>query len=126
MQDHQKLKPKKIIFIGNHLPRQCGIATFTTDLCESVAKIKSPAVECFAIAMNDRAAGYLYPDRVRFEINAINREQYDIASDFINISQADIICLQHEYGIFGGKAGRWILSLLRQVWRRWLPRSTLC
>jgi len=66
MQDHQKLKPKKIIFIGNYLPRQCGIATFTTDLCESVAKIKSPAVECFAIAMNDRAAGYLYPERVRF------------------------------------------------------------
>lgn len=115
MQDHQKLKPKKIIFIGNHLPRQCGIATFTTDLCESVAKIKSPAVECFAIAMNDRAAGYLYPERVRFEIDAINREQYDIASDFINISQADIICLQHEYGIFGGKAGCWILSLLHQV-----------
>lgn len=105
---------KKIAFIGNYLPRHCGIATFTTDLCEAVAAA-APESECFAVAMNDRPEGYAYPSRVRLEIDADRREQYDLAADFITINQPDVICVQHEYGIFGGRAGRYLLPLLRQV-----------
>lgn len=53
----------KIAFIGNYVPRQCGIATFTTDLCESVAR-EVPDISCVTVAMNDTAEAYEYPDRV--------------------------------------------------------------
>lgn len=112
---NDKCDINKIFFIGNYLPRQCGIATFTTDLCESIASLKDPPIECLVLAMNDRNSGYNYPGRVIFEIQEKHREHYDSAADFINITQAQIICVQHEYGIFGGKAGRWILSLLRKL-----------
>ncbi|HBA85209.1 MAG TPA: glycosyl transferase family 1 [Verrucomicrobia bacterium] len=103
-----------IAFLGNYLPRHCGIATFTTDLCEAISSVKLDST-CFAVAMNDRPEGYTYPQRVRFEIEANRREQYELAADYINLSQADVVCLQHEYGIYGGKAGHYLLPLLRQL-----------
>ena len=105
---------KKIAFIGNYLPRHCGLATFTTDVCEAVAGA-APDIECFAVAMNDRPQGYAYPQRVRLEIDYDRREEYDLAADFITINQPDVICVQHEYGIYGGRAGRYLIPLLRQV-----------
>lgn len=105
---------KKIAFLGNYLPRQCGIATFTTDLCEAVQK-GLPAAECFVVAMNDTADGYAYPELVQFEIPALRRDQYDLAADFLNVMRADVVCVQHEYGIFGGPAGSYLLPLLRQL-----------
>jgi glycosyltransferase involved in cell wall biosynthesis len=103
---------KKVAFIGNYLPRQCGIATFTTDICESFASI-NPGVQCFAIPITDTEEGYQYPERVRFEIKEQDIDTYKAAADFLNLNDVDIVCLQHEYGIFGGKAGSYILSLLR-------------
>lgn len=103
---------KKVAFIGNYLPRQCGIATFTTDLCESFATI-NPGVQCFAIPVTDIEEGYQYPERVRFEIKEQDIDSYKAAADFLNLNNVDVVCLQHEYGIFGGKAGSYILSLLR-------------
>ncbi len=105
---------KRIAFLGNYLPRRCGIATFTTDLCESVNKVAADT-QCFAVAMNDRNEGYSYPSLVRFEIEEERREQYDLAADFIRLSQPDVLCVQHEYGIYGGRAGRYLIPLLRQV-----------
>lgn len=105
---------RKAAFIGNYLPRKCGIATFTTDLCEHLMQ-QEGAPSCIVVAMNDVQSGYAYPPPVRFEINATQREQYDIAADFLNVSQVDIVCLQHEYGIFGGKYGNWIIPLLRDL-----------
>ncbi|MFH0918976.1 MAG: glycosyltransferase family 4 protein [Fibrobacterota bacterium] len=105
---------KKIAFIGNYLPRQCGIATFTTDLCESVAGA-CPDIQCFAVPVTDIPEGYDYPDRVRFEIKAADLDSYDRAADFLNISNVDVVCLQHEYGIYGGAAGSFILTLLRKL-----------
>lgn len=105
---------KKIAFLGNYLPRRCGIATFTSDLCEAVNKLASET-QCFAVAMNDRPEGYPYPALVRFEVEQERREQYDLAADFIRLSQPDTLCVQHEYGIYGGRAGRYLISLLRQV-----------
>lgn len=103
---------KKVAFIGNYLPRQCGIATFTTDLCESFAAM-NPSVQCFAIPITDIEEGYQYPERVRFEIKEQDIDTYKAAADFLNLNDIDIVCLQHEYGIFGGKAGSYVLSLLR-------------
>ncbi|AEF82470.1 glycosyltransferase family 4 protein [Leadbettera azotonutricia] len=103
-----------IAFIGNYLPRQCGIATFTTSLCESVAAAH-PGLSCFAVPITDIPEGYVYPDRVRFEIEEKNLESYRRAADFLNSNNPDIVCLQHEYGIFGGDDGIFILSLIRKL-----------
>lgn len=104
----------KVAFIGNYLPRQCGIATFTTDLCEAYARQQSEA-SCFAAAMNDRPEGYRYPERVRFEVRQNKPDDYARLADFLNMSQVEVVCLQHEFGIFGGPAGSHILGLLREL-----------
>jgi len=100
-----------VAVIGNYLPRQCGIATFTTDLVEGLSA-EAPDIKCWATAMNDKPGGYSYPEKVRFEIMHNKLTDYSVASQFINISQADIVCLQHEYGLFGGPAGSYLLKLL--------------
>jgi len=103
---------KRIAFVGNYLPRQCGIATFTTDLCEAVAHQYS-GTTCIALPINDIETGYAYPNRVRFELAEKDINSYLRASDFLNINDVDMVCLQFEYGIFGGKTGSHILALLR-------------
>jgi glycosyltransferase involved in cell wall biosynthesis len=105
---------KSIVLIGNHLPRQCGIATFTTHLLEYIA-LNAPDKDCWAIAMNDRPEGYSYPSQVRLEINQNQLNEYSLAADLLNLNQVDVICLQHEYGIFGGKRGSFIIKLLRDL-----------
>jgi glycosyltransferase involved in cell wall biosynthesis len=105
---------KSIVLIGNHLPRQCGIATFTTHLLESIT-LNAPDKACWAVAMNDRPEGYAYPSQVRFEINQSQLNEYSLAADLCNLNQVDVICLQHEYGIFGGKRGSFIIDLLRDL-----------
>lgn len=105
---------RRVAVIGNYLPRRCGIATFTTDLCESLAAA-DPALSCFAIPVNDTPEGYAYPPRVRFELEQNEISSYQRAADFLNINNVDLVCLQHEYGIFGGPAGSHILALLREL-----------
>ncbi|MBN1903356.1 glycosyltransferase family 4 protein [Candidatus Sumerlaeota bacterium] len=104
----------RIAFIGNYLPRQCGIATFTTDLCEAIA-VQYPQTACIALPVNDIEAGYAYPPRVRFELTEKDIGSYRRAADFLNINNVDLVSLQHEYGIFGGRAGSHILVLLREL-----------
>ncbi|MFQ5444782.1 MAG: glycosyltransferase family 4 protein, partial [Nitrospinales bacterium] len=103
-----------VAVIGNYLPRQCGIATFTTDLVEALST-EAPGINCRALVINDKPEGYPYPEKVRFEINQNKLTDYSIASEFLNISQIDIVCVQHEYGIFGGPAGSHILKLLADL-----------
>ncbi len=105
---------KRIAFIGNYAPRQCGIATFTTDLCESIATAFSDTT-CIAMPVNDTEVGYAYPPRVRFELTERDIDSYRRAADFLNINNVDLVCLQHEYGIFGGQVGSHILALLREL-----------
>jgi len=104
----------RIGFIGNYLPRQCGIATFTTDLCEAIAT-EYDGTTCIALPVNDIEAGYAYSARVRFELTEKDIDSYRRAADFLNINSVDLVCLQHEYGIFGGRAGSHILALLREL-----------
>ena len=105
---------KSIVLIGNHLPRQCGIATFTTHLLEAIA-LNVPDTNCWAIAMNDKPEGYAYPPQVQFEINQNRLSEYSVAADKLNHKQVDVVCLQHEYGIFGGQRGGYIIELLRNL-----------
>jgi len=107
-------KVGRVAFIGNYLPRKCGIATFTSDLLTAVAA-EHPSSECFSVSMNDIKEGYEYPDLVRFEIEEQDLSSYLRAADFLNIGNIDVVCLQHEFGIFGGPAGSHILALLREL-----------
>ncbi len=107
-------KVRKIAFVGDYLPRKCGIATFTSDLLAAVADAH-PQSQCFSVSVNDIKGGYEYPEVVRFEIEEQDLSSYLRAADFLNISNVDVVCLQHEFGIFGGPAGGHILALLREL-----------
>ncbi len=106
--------PQRIAFLGDYLPRLCGIATFTHDLAESVAAVATEA-ECFVGAVNDRSIGYDYPPRVRFELLEKDLDSYRRAADYLNFNNADVLCVQHEFGIYGGAAGSHLLALLKEV-----------
>src|SRR5277367_7114382 len=106
--------PSRIAVVGNHLPRQCGIATFTTDLCQALSTVCGVA-KLFAVPVNDTEAGYAYPERVRLALAQDDLSSYERAADFLNFTNFDLVCLQHEYGIFGGPAGSHILALLRRL-----------
>lgn len=110
----RKTQINQIAVIGDYLPRQCGIATFTTDLCEALAA-EAPGTNIFTVAVNDTETGYTYPPRVRFELAENDVASYRRAADFLNINNVDLVCLQHEYGIYGGPAGSHIQVLLREL-----------
>lgn len=105
---------RRVAVLGNHLPRHCGIATFTTDLSDAINAV-GPDLDCLVLAMNDGRQRYAYPPRVRFELADNDAESYTRAADFLNVNAVDVISVQHEYGIFGGKAGGHLLPLLRQL-----------
>jgi glycosyltransferase involved in cell wall biosynthesis len=103
---------RKIAFVGDYVPRRCGIATFTHDIRHSVADA-FPETACVVIPINDREESYDYADEVRFEIPERQLDGYRRAADFLNFNDYDVVSLQHEFGIFGGPAGSHILALLR-------------
>src|ERR1700729_807953 len=105
---------RKVAFLGDYLPRKCGIATFTTDLRCAVAA-EFPAMQCLVVPVNDLANGYDYPAEVRFEIAEQDLPSYLRAADFLNITDVDVVCVEHEFGIFGGPAGSHVLALLREL-----------
>lgn len=107
-------RPGRIAVVGNHLPRQCGIATFTTDLCDAIAA-EYGATGLQVVAVNDAQSSYRYPERVRSEIAEGYLFSYRETADRLNTGNVDLVCLQHEFGIFGGKAGSYILELLRRL-----------
>ena len=106
--------PTRVAFIGNYLPRQCGIATFTTDLCNALGA-EYGSERLFAIPVNDPESSYEYPEQVRLELEQEDLSSYERAAEFLNFNGNDLVCLQHEYGIYGGPAGRHILTLLRKL-----------
>ncbi|MDH3614357.1 MAG: glycosyltransferase family 4 protein, partial [Gammaproteobacteria bacterium] len=106
--------PNSVALIGSYLPRQCGIATFTSDLANAILD-NDPGIDCTIVAMNDRREGYEYPKTVKFQINQDNLNEYRRAADFLNLRNPAAICLQHEYGIFGGQRGSFIIELAKNV-----------
>ena len=105
---------RRIAFVGTYLPRKCGIATFTHDLRDAVSA-RNPDTECFVVPVSDIPEGYDYAEEVRFELVEEDRESFERGADFLNLSDIEVVCLQHEYGIFGGPAGNHILALLREL-----------
>src|SRR6266478_4806260 len=105
---------RKLAFLGNYLPRKCGIATFTADICGALAT-EFPKTQCFAVPGNDAEEGYEYPPEVRFEIQEQDLASYERAADFLNIGNTSVVSLQHEFGIYGGPAGSHVVPLLRAL-----------
>ncbi len=106
--------PSRLALIGNSLPRRCGIATFTTDLEQAIARSHTQT-ETAIVAMTDHGQTYDYPPVVRLQINDAKLDDYARAADFLNAKQFDLVCLQHEFGIFGGEAGSHIMALLSRL-----------
>jgi glycosyltransferase involved in cell wall biosynthesis len=104
----------RVAFLGNHLPRRCGIATFTTDLSQAIS-VEDPSLDLMVLAMNEAAHQHAYPPQVRFELPESDSDAYLRAADFLNVNTVDVLSLQHEFGIFGGKAGSHVLALLRAL-----------
>ncbi len=104
----------RIAFVGNYVPRRCGLATFTRDLRCAVAAHLDEA-ECVVVSMNDRDATYEYPPEVVFECRDDDLAAYDRAAAFLNLRNVDVVSLQHEYGIFGGDSGDHVLRLLANL-----------
>lgn len=110
------MKNMKIAVIGNYLPRQCGIATFTTDLCDSLAMgLKKSGERLTVVAMDDIDKGYHYAGRVGFQVRANVQSDYLHAAEFLNVHKFDAAILQHEFGIFGGKDGSHIFHLIKNL-----------
>ncbi len=110
-----KTKPdlQKIAFVGDYLPRKCGIATFTYDLRAAIDKASD--AKCIVVPMDDIVGGYEYPTEVKFQVVEQEIEDYRAAADFLNFSNVDVVCLQHEFGIFGGPCGSHVLALLHDL-----------
>jgi glycosyltransferase involved in cell wall biosynthesis len=106
-----------IAFFSDYVPRRCGIATFTYDLCEAVAAASQDQSDVFAVAVSDIPEGYPYPDRVRFEVRQSVPADYRLAADFLNIRRVAAVCVQHEYGIYGGTCGAHLLAALKRLRR---------
>lgn len=101
----------RVAFIGNALPRRCGIATFTADLHSAVAAARAD-FRTTIVAMTDHGRSYEYPAKVGIQVHDELINDYIRAAEFLNTGRFDVVCLQHEFGIFGGEAGGDILALL--------------
>jgi len=106
--------PCKLAIIGDYPPRRCGIATFTYDLRKAIS-LARPDWPCSVVAVTDPQQKYDYPEEVRFEISEAEVDSYVRAADFLNLAHVDVLCLQHEFGIFGGAAGSHLIALLRRA-----------
>lgn len=104
----------RLAFIGNSLPRQCGIATFTTDLQQAIAGSRVN-IETAIVAMTDHGRSYDYPGVVRAQVKDEQIADYERAAHFLNAGNFQAVSLQHEFGVFGGEAGNHIMALLSRL-----------
>jgi glycosyltransferase involved in cell wall biosynthesis len=105
---------RRLAVIGNSLPRRCGIATFTTDLQQAISTSRQD-LDTQIVAMTDHGQTYDYPSLVTLQIKDDNIDEYARAAGFLNAGRFDVVCLQHEFGIFGGEDGAHILVLLSRL-----------
>jgi glycosyltransferase involved in cell wall biosynthesis len=105
---------RRVAFLGNSLPRRCGIATFTTDLQQAIGATGATS-DTAIVAMTDDDRHYDYPAVVRLQVHDQKVEEYERAARFLNAEHFDVLSLQHEFGIFGGEAGSHVMTLLAGV-----------
>jgi glycosyltransferase involved in cell wall biosynthesis/CBS domain-containing protein len=104
----------KVAYVSTYPPKECGIATYTQDLVHAISELfvtSTPAI----IAINDKGSYYNYAPLVQFQIERDEIESYIEAAEFINDSGIDIVNVQHEYGLFGGTWGEYILTFLERI-----------
>jgi len=111
--DHQQ-RPIRSIFVSSYIPRKCGIATFTKDLTSSLNDL-NPESTAEIIAVDHDDSDLYYPWEVKYKVHRDNLDSYFQAAEYVNQSSADVVCLQHEFGLFGGDAGEYIFSFLRNI-----------
>jgi glycosyltransferase involved in cell wall biosynthesis len=114
MEGAMKQRPRRVAFVGSSLPRKCGIATYTADLCDALEVLDREA-EFFQVAVTDAEPGYAYGPRVHFEVAEKEVAAYRRAADFLNLSGVEVVSLQHEFGLFGGPAGSHVLAMVRNL-----------
>lgn len=112
----QQHKTVRVIYLSSYIPRKCGIATFTKDLTNAINVI-NPYGLAEILAVTDPAAGngYDYPWEVKYRVHQEDMNEFVAAADYINSSSAEIVCLQHEFGLFGGRDGSHIIEFLKRV-----------
>lgn len=118
--DQSSTPGSSIALIGSYVPRRCGIATFTHNLALSIAeRIFDQPLESTErvriVAVNDQDEVYKYGPEVAFEIGQHRKYDYSNAADILNDSKFETISLQHEFGLFGGEAGVYLLELLERL-----------
>lgn len=104
---------KKVVFISSFPPRKCGIATFTSDLIANITAAAGGEFEPLVVAM--QTGDHKYADPVKFEIRENVKSDYICAADYINFSHVDAVCVQHEFGLFGGEGGDYLSLLLKRL-----------
>jgi glycosyltransferase involved in cell wall biosynthesis len=114
VEPYRQWRPRRVALIGNFLPRLCRIATFTTHVHDSL-RHRFPASAVDVYAMVDPGQAYDYPEPVVATIDQERLADYFTAARAIEASGADLVWLQHEFGIFGGPAGRLVLALLDRI-----------
>ena len=108
----------KLAFIGTYPPQKCGIGTFTNNLLKSIAEnlgYESLFPNIYVIAVSDMEQDYNYPSEVTMVVNRNNQRDYVSAAKFINYNNVDACIVEHEFGIFGGESGVYILSLINRI-----------
>lgn len=105
----------KLAYIGTYPPRECGIGTFTQHLADAMLTNARNVDEIIIVAINDHNLKYNYPSEVKLSIDQETQSDYREAANFINESGADACILEHEFGIFGGLSGVYILTLLHRL-----------
>ena len=115
----ENLKERAVTFISTYPPLECGVGIFAYDLIDALEEFdtsnNSETNNIQVVALDDKDRNLAYDEKVVFKIDKENLEDYYKAADFINESQSDVICLQHEYGMFGGENGNYLLSLLSGI-----------
>lgn len=104
-----------LAFLASFPPRPCGIATFTADLAEAVDSASPLAQQSQVIAMNPGGSHYRYGPRVRWTIDRDDIQSYRRAAQALNRSRVQLVSIQHEYGLYGGEYGDYLLSFLRAL-----------
>src|SRR3989344_1032739 len=109
-----RVRSTRVIYISSYIPRQCGIATYTKNLTNAI-NLLNPYHLAEIVAVNRKQERLNYPGEVKWVLNDQKRADYLKAAELINRSGADLVSLQHEFGLFGGKFGNYVLSLITSL-----------
>ncbi|MBS3762003.1 MAG: glycosyltransferase [Planctomycetes bacterium] len=104
-----------VAYISTFPPRQCGIGTFTNSLSSACLGQMDGRLRSMIVAIDNPSAEYDYPDMVKHKIDQGARVDYVEAAEFVNYSNVGVVSLQHEFGIFGGPDGAYVLDMLREL-----------